>query len=62
MTTVWMEWVAGLETRIREDIMKSWQDGTPTVNHGFATEEILWATGIWAVILTLSPIILIYMM
>ncbi|MDH2351361.1 hypothetical protein QCM77_30700 [Bradyrhizobium sp. SSUT18] len=30
--------------------------------HGFTTEDILWATGIWSVILTLSPVIVFYML
>lgn len=29
---------------------------------GFTTEDILWATGIWSVILTLSPVIVFYML
>jgi hypothetical protein len=29
---------------------------------GFSTEDILWAVGIWSVILTLSPVILFYML
>jgi hypothetical protein len=29
---------------------------------GFSTEEILWATGIWSVILCLSPVIAFYML
>ena len=29
---------------------------------GFSTEDILWALGIWSVILCLSPVILFYMM
>jgi len=41
--------------------MKSWDEGTPSAQQGFATEEILWASGIWAVILTLFPIILFHM-
>jgi len=28
---------------------------------GFATEDVLWAIGIWSVILTLSPMIVFYM-
>jgi hypothetical protein len=28
----------------------------------FSTEDILWALGIWSVILTLSPVIIIYML
>jgi hypothetical protein len=30
--------------------------------HGFSTEDILWALGIWSVILTLSPVIVFYML
>jgi hypothetical protein len=29
---------------------------------GFTTEDILWAVGIWSVILCLSPMIVIYML
>ena len=29
---------------------------------GFSTADILWAIGIWSVILCLSPVILFYMM
>jgi len=29
---------------------------------GFRTEDILWAVGIWSVILSLSPVILFYVL
>jgi hypothetical protein len=29
---------------------------------GFTTEDILWAVGIWSVILTLSPVFVFYML
>jgi hypothetical protein len=29
---------------------------------GFTTEDILWAIGIWSVILCLSPVIVFYML
>ncbi len=29
---------------------------------GFTTEDILWAVGIWSVILTLSPVIMFYVL
>ena len=29
---------------------------------GFTTEDILWAVGVWSVILSLSPVILFYML
>lgn len=31
-------------------------------DQGFSTEDILWAVGIWSVILTLSPVIVFYML
>jgi len=29
---------------------------------GFSTEDILWAVGIWSVILSLSPVVVFYLM
>jgi hypothetical protein len=29
---------------------------------GFSTEDVLWAVGIWSVILTMSPVIVFYML
>jgi hypothetical protein len=29
---------------------------------GFTTEDILWSIGIWSVILTMSPVIVFYML
>ena len=29
---------------------------------GFTMEDVLWAVGIWSVILTLSPVIIFYML
>ena len=29
---------------------------------GFTTEDVLWAAGIWSVILTMSPVIVFYML
>jgi hypothetical protein len=33
-----------------------------STEQGFTTEDILWAVGIWSVILTLSPVIVFYML
>lgn len=33
-----------------------------TTEEGFTAEDILWAVGIWSVILTLSPVIVFYML
>jgi hypothetical protein len=39
------------------------QQGFPTPEQqGFTTEDILWALGIWSVILCLSPVIVFYML
>ena len=31
-------------------------------SQGFTTEDILWALGVWSVILSLSPVIIFYML
>ena len=33
-----------------------------STTQGFTTEDILWALGIWSVILSLSPVIVFYML
>lgn len=32
------------------------------VDQGFSTEDIVWAVGIWSVILTLSPVVVFYVL
>jgi hypothetical protein len=34
----------------------------PVPEQGFRTEDILWALGIWSVILSLSPVIIFYLL
>jgi len=31
-------------------------------DRGFSTQDILWAVGIWSVILSLSPVVLFYVL
>ena len=38
------------------------QGNTLPEPRGFSTEDILWAVGVWSVILTLSPVIVFYML
>ena len=38
------------------------QNATFPDEQGFTTEDILWALGIWTVILGLSPVIVFYML
>jgi hypothetical protein len=35
---------------------------TPAEQQGFTTADILWAVGIWSVILSLSPVVVFYML
>jgi hypothetical protein len=34
----------------------------PTPERGFSTEDIVWALGVWSVILSLSPVVIFYML
>lgn len=38
------------------------RDNPVPLQQGFTTEDILWALGIWSVILCLSPVILFYVL
>jgi hypothetical protein len=38
------------------------QNNPSAEQQGFTTEDILWALGIWSVILSLSPVIIFYML
>ena len=40
----------------------TFQENRVPEQQGFSTEDILWALGIWSVILSLSPVILFYML
>jgi hypothetical protein len=38
------------------------ENNTSPEQQGFSTEDILWAVGIWSVILTLSPVVVFYVL
>ena len=38
------------------------QNSSEPAAGGFCTQDILWAVGIWSVILTLSPVVLFYVL
>ena len=38
------------------------ENNTLPDQQGFTTEDVLWAVGIWSVILTMSPVVLFYML
>jgi hypothetical protein len=45
----------------RGGVVNSQNDPFPE-QQGFTTEDILWALGIWSVILSLSPVVVFYML
>ena len=40
----------------------NFENNTIPEQQGFTTEDILWAVGIWSVILTMSPVAVFYML
>ena len=40
----------------------NFENNTIPGQRGFTTEDVLWAVGIWSVILTMSPVIVFYML
>ena len=38
------------------------ENNNTIAQQGFSTEDVLWAVGIWSVILTLSPVVVFYML
>jgi hypothetical protein len=42
--------------------VSSQNDPFPEQQQGFSTEDILWALGVWSVILGLSPVVVFYML
>ena len=38
------------------------QNNPSPEQRGFRTEDIIWALGIWSVILSLSPVVIFYML
>jgi hypothetical protein len=50
-----------LKTAERGDVVALQDDPSPD-QRGFSTEDIIWAVGIWSTILTLTPMIMLYML
>jgi hypothetical protein len=38
------------------------ENNTLPDQQGFTTEDVLWAVGIWSVILTMSPVVVFYIL
>jgi hypothetical protein len=49
------------ENKQRGGVVNTTENPVPE-QQGFRTEDILWALGIWSVILSLSPVIIFYML
>lgn len=47
---------------IENNILPEQRGITLPEQQGFTTEDILWAVGIWSVLLTLSPVVVFYML
>jgi hypothetical protein len=45
----------------RGGVVNSQNNPTPE-QQGFSTEDIIWALGVWSVILSLSPVVIFYML
>jgi hypothetical protein len=50
-----------LQEQEARGIMSNQNDSFPE-ERGFSTPDILWAVGIWSVILSLSPVIVFYVL
>jgi hypothetical protein len=48
-------------TRKRGGVVNTQENPFPE-QQGFTTEDILWALGIWSVILSLSPVVVFYVL
>jgi hypothetical protein len=42
--------------------MVDFQQNSEPVSGGYCRQDILWAVGIWSAILTLSPVVVFYML
>ena len=58
------EEIAGAFVNSHNEVASHFGAGQQTLSNeeSFTTEDILWAVGIWSVILTLSPVIVFYML
>jgi hypothetical protein len=58
------EEIAGAFVNSQNEVASHYDAGQHglSTEQSFTTEDILWAAGIWSVILTLSPVIVFYML
>lgn len=49
------------QTKTRGRVVQ-FENNTIPGEQGFCTEDIVWAVGIWSVILTLSPVVVFYVL
>jgi hypothetical protein len=53
--------IAPQEAEKRGGVMNNRSNSSPEYG-GFSTQDIIWAVGIWSVILSLSPVVLFYVL
>jgi hypothetical protein len=51
-----------ITARKRGGVVNNQNDNPLPDQRGFSTQDILWAVGIWSVILSLSPVVLFYVL
>ncbi len=44
------------------EAQETYQENSHARRAGFCTQDIIWAVGIWSVILTLSPVVMFYVL
>jgi hypothetical protein len=49
-------------TKTRGRVVHFENNNAISEQQGFSTEDIIWAVGIWSVILTLSPVVVFYVL
>ncbi len=46
----------------RENYQENFQANSDSRRAGFCMQDIIWAVGVWSVILTLSPVVMFYVL
>ncbi len=44
------------------EAQENYQENSDSSQAGFCMQDIIWAVGIWSVILTLSPVVMFYVL
>jgi hypothetical protein len=55
-------YVSATKTKKRGGVMETQDNNTDPNRGGFCTQDIIWAVGVWSVILSLSPVVMFYVL